>query len=241
MEFKDKYHLTTEQNKRYAKSNLARLVFANIRFEGLSTTLPQTETIVSGLGVDGVPVDDINTIVQLKRGWQYIINETKPLSLRIEKNINLIIARDDAVFPGELRTGSGLVATYKGDFVPPENISEDEEKKYLNDLINSDRSATDKALTLMFHNMRQQIFWDGNKRSAILAANKLMIENGAGLIAVPEDKYPTFLRKISDYYLSNDMKEVKEWTYKNGIQGIELRNKKSKDTKIDPNLQKYLN
>ena len=59
MKFEDKYHLTPDENKRYAKANLARLVFANSRFEGLSTTLPQTETIVAGLGVDGVSVDDI--------------------------------------------------------------------------------------------------------------------------------------------------------------------------------------
>lgn len=39
MKFENKYKLTPEQNKRYAKTNLARLVFANTRFEGLTTTL----------------------------------------------------------------------------------------------------------------------------------------------------------------------------------------------------------
>lgn len=92
----------------------------------------------------------------------------------------------------------------------------------------------------MFHNMRQQMFWDGNKRSATLAANKLMIENGAGLIAVPEDKYPIFLKKISDYYYSSDMSEVKDWTYKNGVQGITPRHEKNYKSKVDPNIQKYL-
>lgn len=228
MKFEDKYKFTPEQNKHYAKANLARLVFSNTRFEGLTITLSQTEMIISGLGVDGVSVDDINTTVQLKRGWQYIINETKPLSLEVERNINKIVARDDALFPGELRTENGLVATYKGDFIPPEKISAEEEETYLKELNASSRSTTDKALTLMFHNMRQQMFWDGNKRSATLAANKLMIEHGAGLISVPVDKYPTFLRKISDYYLSNDMEEVKKWTYKNGIQGVTPEREKIK-------------
>ena len=68
--FKDKFNLTTEQNKRLARSNLVKLVYVNSRFEGLTTTLPQTQTIIDGLGVDGVSIDDINVIVQLKRGWQ---------------------------------------------------------------------------------------------------------------------------------------------------------------------------
>ena len=42
------------------------------------------------------------------------------------------------------------------------------------------------------------------------------------------NKYPTFLRKILDYYLSNDMEEVKKWTYENGIQGITPEREKNK-------------
>lgn len=227
MEFPDKYKFTPDQNRRFAKSNLARLVFANTRFEGLIITLPQTETIVLGVGVDRVSVDDINTTVQLKRGWQYIINYHEFISLETAKNINRIVARDDALFPGELRTGQGFFSTYNGDYIPPETIDADKETEFLNELLASNRSTTDKALTLMFHNMRQQIFWDGNKRSATLLANKFMIDNGAGLIAVQADKYPTFLRKISDYYHSNDMAEVKCWTYENGIQGIDLMKAKN--------------
>ena len=60
--FEDKYNFTQDQNRRFAKMNLTRLVFTNSRFEGVNTTLPQTQTIIDGLGVDGVPIDDINVI-----------------------------------------------------------------------------------------------------------------------------------------------------------------------------------
>ena len=66
-----------------------------------------------GLGVDGIPIDDINIIVQLKRGWQFAINEKMPLDLNFEKKLNKIVARDTADFPGYLRNGSGGVETYQ--------------------------------------------------------------------------------------------------------------------------------
>lgn len=220
--FKDKFNLTTEQNKRLARSNLVKLVYVNSRFEGLTTTLPQTQTIIDGLGVDGVSIDDINVIVQLKRGWQYIINSTEEFNLEFLKRINKIVALQESLDPGQLRTGNGGVSTIKGEFTPP-TVNVNNEKDFIANLIKkSSLTTTDKALTLMYHLMRNQIFWDGNKRTATLAANKVMIEHGAGLVNVPLDLWPEWNNLIGDYYFSGDMTKLKEWTYEHGIQGVQL-------------------
>ncbi len=224
--YPDKYHLTQEQNRRFARKNLVRLVFTNSRFEGLNTTLPQTQTIIDGMSAAGVSIDDTNVIVQLKRGWQYVIRGNKPLSLKIEQNINLLVARYDSLDPGSFRTGNVTVELRNGngEYTSQKFVYEDE-VDFFDSLMQKNTSITDKAMTLMYHDMRNQIFWDGNKRTATLAANKLMIDHGAGLINVPLDKWNTWNDLISKFYLSGDMKELKDWTYQNGIQGIEFDKK----------------
>ncbi|QIA88566.1 Fic family protein [Lactobacillus johnsonii] len=222
MPLKDKYHMSADQNRRLAKQNLTRLVYTNSRFEGLTTTLPQTQTIIDGLGVDGVSIDDINTIVQLKRGWQYIINDSSPFTFDKMKSINRIVALYDSLDPGAIRTGESKVVLASDDTYTPPIPNETQERKYFDHLINQNISTTDKAITLMYHNMRNQIFWDGNKRSATLAANKIMMDGGAGLINVPLDKWGKWNDLISDYYRTGNMEKIKEWTYINGIQGINL-------------------
>lgn len=219
---KDKFHLTADQNRRFARSNITKLVYVNSRFEGVNTTLPQTQTIIDGLGVDGVPIDDINVIVQLKRGWQYIIDTDSPLTMDYLCNINRIVAIYDSLDPGKLRTGDGGVNTGRGEF-KPDPVNEPYEQQFLMDLLADQQSSnTEKAITLMYHLMRNQIFWDGNKRTSILAANKLMIDAGAGLINIPLDKWPKWNGLISDFYFSGDMSEIKQWTYENGIEGVVL-------------------
>ena len=153
--YPDKFNLTQEQNRRFAKKNLVRLVFTTSRFEGLNTTLPQTQTIIDGMSAAGVSIDDTNVIVQLKRGWQYVIRENKPLSLNIEQNINLLVARYDSLDPGSFRTGNVTVelGNSNGEWQPPE-INLDQERKFFDELMQKDTSITDKAMTLMYHNMR---------------------------------------------------------------------------------------
>lgn len=221
--YPDKFNLTQEQNRRFAKKNLVRLVFTTSRFEGLNTTLPQTQTIIDGMSAAGVSIDDTNVIVQLKRGWQYVIRENKPLSLNIEQNINLLVARYDSLDPGSFRTGNVTVelGNSNGEWQPPE-INLDQERKFFDELMQKDTSITDKAMTLMYHNMINQLFWDRNKRTATLAANKLMIDNGAGLINVPLNKWDKWNELISEFYLTGKMDKLKDWTYENGIQGIEF-------------------
>ena len=150
--YPDKFHLTKEQNRCFAKKNLVRLVFTNSRFEGVNTTLPQT--IIDGMSAAGVSIDDSNVIVQLKRGWQYVIREDKALSLKIEQNINLLVARYDSLNPGSFRTDSVTVelGNNKGEWKPQE-LDYQSEMDFFNNLMQKDTSITDKAMTLMYHNI----------------------------------------------------------------------------------------
>ena len=170
---------------------------------------------MDGMSVAGVPVEDVLTIVNLKRGWQYVTTQNEPLTLAMEKQINKVVAAEDALVPGDLRQGQGGINLGSEEFL----------QKTLAD---SQTTTTDKALTVMDHNMSQQIFWDGNKRTATLSANKIMIDGGAGLINVPLDKWDKWNELIADYYRTNDMTKVKQWTYDNAIQGLDVRSNKRK-------------
>ena len=154
--YPDKFHLTKEQNRCFAKKNLVRLVFTNSRFEGVNTILPQTQTIIDGMSAAGVSIDDSNVIVQLKRGWQYVIREDKALSLKIGQNINLLVARYDSLDPGSFRTDSVTVelGNNKGEWKPQE-LDYQSEMDFFNNLMQKDTSITDKAMTLMYHNVRK--------------------------------------------------------------------------------------
>ncbi|TGD22910.1 hypothetical protein EGT49_07580 [Companilactobacillus suantsaicola] len=70
--------------------------------------------------------------------------------------------------------------------------------------------------------MRGQLFWDGNKRTATLIANKYMIDNGAGLINVPLNLWPKWNELINTYYRTGKIDDILEWTYENAIQGVSL-------------------
>lgn len=68
--------------------------------------------------------------------------------------------------------------------------------------------------------MRNQIFKDGNKRVATIIANKILIENGCGIISVPVELDGKFKNMLVNYYETNDMLELKQWLYDNCIDGV---------------------
>ena len=58
---------------------------------------------------------------------------------------------------------------------------------------------------------------DGNKRVANLVANKEMIKNGMGIIAVPVEKIGEYFTLLINFYETNDGLEIKKWIYENCI------------------------
>lgn len=54
---------------------------------------------------------------------------------------------------------------------------------------------TEIAIDTILSVMRRQIFIDGNKRVAMLFANKIMIENGWGIIMIAQENQTTISEK----------------------------------------------
>ena len=71
--------------------------------------------------------------------------------------------------------------------------------------------------------MKAQLCWDGNKRTAMLAANKIMIQNGCGIISVPNEKLEEFNEILCDYYTNDTLDKAVNFVYDMCIDGIELR------------------
>lgn len=72
----------------------------------------------------------------------------------------------------------------------------------------------------MLYGMRTQLFWDGNKRTSTLCANKIMIENGAGIIKVPDRKLEEFNTLLTEFYNTNNKVKIEKFIYDNCIDGI---------------------
>ena len=75
----------------------------------------------------------------------------------------------------------------------------------------------------MLYGMRSQLFWDGNKRTSTIVANKIMIENGKGIIKIPDNKLEEFNILLSEFYSTNNMEKIKYFIYENCIDGIVIK------------------
>ncbi len=84
--------------------------------------------------------------------------------------------------------------------------------------------VTERALTYMLWVMRRQLFWDGNKRTSIISANKILIENGRGIVTIEEKNLSEFNEKLSKFYETNDYSHIINFLFDKCIFGIDYYN-----------------
>ncbi len=72
MRFPDKYHLTPEQSVFLAKKKWDENVYCGMKMENRAVTFPQTKTILDGLNVPSVRLDDIRAILNMRDAWKFL-------------------------------------------------------------------------------------------------------------------------------------------------------------------------
>ena len=217
--FKDRFHLTPEQSLFLAKKKWDENVYCGMKMENRAVTFPQTQTILNGINVPNVQLDDIQAILNMRDAWRFLLNTVnETVTLEYWCKLNEYIARNEALEWGKLRTGSvGISGTDYEPPVPEKKKATDELNGILND---AKISATDKALKAFTWGTRGQFFWDGNKRTSLLLANKILVSSGAGILTITDKYMEQFNSLFLSYYNTGNDAELKQFLYDNAIHGI---------------------
>ena len=218
----NKFNLTREQNIFIAKRNLVDYIWKSANLEGIGVTYPQTQVIYDGGVVNGLTVDEVIAINNLKYAWQFILeNRDIDYDYKSLCEIHKLTTERLVYNPGQIRTTPVNIG---GTSWKPQFPIESQIKEELNNLLNqNDKSKTEIAIEVMLWIMRRQMFLDGNKRVAMLFANKIMIDNGCGVITISMKDQALFFEKLIKYYENSDMTDLKEWIYEHAIDGIDLK------------------
>lgn len=218
MIYPDKFRLTPEESRFLAKKKWDENVYCGMRMENRAVTFPQTKTILEGINVPGVRLDDIQAILNMRDAWRFMFDtQNEPVTLDYMCKLNGYIARNEALDWGHLRTGRVYLSGT--DYLPPVPVWEQVEAE-LNSILNKDSSTTEKALTVFTWGTRGQFFWDGNKRTSLALANKLLVDGGAGMMTITEKHMEEFNTLLLEYYNSGYDGKLKEFLYDKALQGI---------------------
>lgn len=222
---KNKFNLAREQNVFVAKRNIVDYIWKSANLEGINVTYPETQVIYDGGIVNGLTVDKIIAINNLKYSWQFILeNEEIDYDFKSLCHLHKLTC-DKLVLVenlGRLRT---TPVNISGTSWKPQFPIESQIKEELENLLNQpEKTKTEIAIEIMLWIIRRQMFIDGNKRVGMLFANKIMIDNGCGIITISQENQSTFFEKLIKFYETGDNNDLKQWIYDTSIDGIDLNN-----------------
>jgi hypothetical protein len=172
------------------------------------------------MSISGIKVSEIIAVNNLKHAWQFVLdNLSYPIDYPYICKINQLVGGDNLIInAGYLRN---VPVTIGGTSWRPDIPIESQIKEEFLE-IHRIKNPTDRAITLMLYLMRKQMFLDGNKRTAMLAGNQVMISFGCGVISVPIEQQRDFTTMLVKFYESNDMEPLKAFVYDYCIDGIEF-------------------
>lgn len=155
---------------------------------------------------------DYNLLLDLQQSADYTSHYDyahRPIDLEFIKSINAQLTRTAAMDPGKLRDEHSpvSVSTPLGRYEPPVPDPEAISALVENSIRRKEDDDLTKATNLFAGLARMQPFGDGNKRTALLTANGLLIAtHNRQLLTVPtsDEDRTWFNRELAAYYLRED-------------------------------------
>lgn len=200
--------MTREENLFLIHKHIKEYIYNSAKLEGLGLTYPETETILDGFAPN-VPLNEAIAVNNLKRAWTFI-EETAdiPLTFSYISEINKHIG-GDSLYPNAGLPRTAPVRIGGTSWQPEIPIIEQIENE-LSDILKIENKL-EQAINIFLYIMRKQIFIDGNKRTANIVANKIMLMHNQGVLSVPEKNIVEFRTLLIKFYETDNYEEISKF------------------------------
>jgi len=198
----------------FAKRNIVDIIYKQAILEGVAVTFLDTETIIEGGKINNLSADDILKINNLKHAWQFILDKdviSSKSDFYLLCTINKLVEEGFYYNAGQLRSVPVSIGGTNWKLqLPIESIVKEELTNIL-----SINNVYGKAVNALLYIMKKQIFIDGNKRSAVIFANHILISNGAGLIVIPDSEVSEYKKLLIEYYETDNSDNIIKFLIEN--------------------------
>ena len=194
--------MTTNEHRRLRTVDLAGVVYsAGKVFDGLNTDRLNTEEFLRTGSTRGVRSRiDLSLLRDLRELAALTVTHSGPVDAAFVRRLNALITRSGPLHPGEFRTQDQDlgVRTVYGDHRPPPLT--DEALQQIVEPSTRGLDPSENAIDLFIAVAKAQPFQDGNKRTALFAANAVLIgRRTQRLLTVPVDEdEPAVARRFKD-------------------------------------------
>jgi prophage maintenance system killer protein len=199
-----------ESSKRLVVDSIWKI--ANIELTR-GVTFPQTQEIYEGRSPKNIDVETVVVINNLKHAWQFLFeNIDYPLDYQLIAEYNKIVGASHFSDPGKLRSEFVFISgTNKPDIPTYESIKEEIGR------IKKIEDPIDRGMEMLFSVSRGQWFNNGNKRTAQMITNHILLQSNSAVLAIPLDKQEDFTEELINFYKTSDNRSFKSFLLKHQL------------------------
>ncbi|MFD4422809.1 hypothetical protein ACFWN7_15085 [Agromyces sp. NPDC058484] len=191
--------LAVERSLARFRANLTVIIWDAARLEGNTFTLPEVQTLLSGVTVEGKRIEEQQQVLALSEAYNELDRLVRSGEFKLTKDVSDklhgLVARHEAIESGRFRgegsaNGGGSVRLSTGGVVDGRAHGDGgsllvEAFNDLTDYLDGVDDPRQRALLYAASATRHQFYFDGNKRTAKLMASGVLMSSGFDAISVP--------------------------------------------------------
>jgi Fic family protein len=196
-----------------AEKDRPSYVYNTAALEGNPMTYPEVQTLLEGITVGGHKVSDEQQVLNQNESWLALLDLVRNSKFKLDKEticlLQGFVAKEEAIEWGKFRVAEVNIGGTN--HKPPKAAELDTIFTSGIKEITAIENTLEKAFVTFLFGAINQFFFDGNKRTARLMMNGVLLDNGYRILNIQAKDRLEFNKKMIEFYDSEDADGVLEY------------------------------